>query len=72
MKPFLQGRKALDLQPLRTVHSNSPLPTAGLARTATPSPNVEIVKHGDKVMRLVVTCACGERIEVDCLYPAGS
>jgi len=29
------------------------------------------VKEGDKVVRLIVTCACGERIEVDCLYPAG-
>jgi hypothetical protein len=31
-----------------------------------------VVKEGDKVVRLVITCVCGERIEVDCLYPAGS
>jgi hypothetical protein len=24
------------------------------------------------VVRLIVTCACGERVEVECLYPAGS
>ena len=30
------------------------------------------VAEGDKVVRLVVTCACGERIEVECIYPAGS
>lgn len=31
-------------------------------------PSVECVKQGDKVTHLVVTCACGERIEIDCLY----
>jgi hypothetical protein len=29
------------------------------------------VRQGDKVVRIVVTCGCGERIEIDCLYPAG-
>jgi len=29
------------------------------------------IKEGDKVVRLVVTCSCGEKIEVECLYPAG-
>ena len=31
-------------------------------------PSVECVKQGDKVTHLIVTCACGERIEIDCLY----
>lgn len=31
-------------------------------------PSVECVKKGDKVTHLIVTCACGERIEIDCLY----
>ncbi len=31
-------------------------------------PTVECVKQGDKVTHLIVTCACGERIEIDCLY----
>ncbi|HEY0945619.1 MAG TPA: hypothetical protein VGD81_10140 [Opitutaceae bacterium] len=34
-------------------------------------PRVECVRQGDKVVRIVVTCSCGERIEIDCLYPAG-
>jgi len=34
-------------------------------------PTVETVKQGDKIVRLIVTCSCGERIEIDCLYPAG-
>jgi hypothetical protein len=33
---------------------------------------VEVIKEGDKVVRLVITCACGERTEVECIYPAGS
>ena len=37
-----------------------------------PGANVEAIKEGDKVVRLVVTCACGERVEIECLYPAGS
>ncbi|NDC73702.1 hypothetical protein EBZ70_00085 [bacterium] len=32
--------------------------------------NVECVRQGDRVIRIIVTCACGERIEVDCLYAA--
>ena len=36
------------------------------------SPNIEAVKEGDKVVRLIITCGCGERMEVDCIYPAGS
>jgi hypothetical protein len=32
--------------------------------------NVEVFKEGDKVVRMVVTCRCGERIEIECLYPS--
>jgi hypothetical protein len=71
MKSFLHGKKSLDLQALRTVQGNSPLPSANVARPAPATPHVELIKQGDKVMRLVVTCSCGERIEVECLYPAG-
>jgi hypothetical protein len=81
MKSFLQGKKCLEVSPLR--------PPAGPA-TSTASNNghhhrslatpigrsagaqVEVVKEGGKVVRLVVTCGCGERVEIDCLYAAGS
>ena len=72
MKPFLLGKKALDVQPLHTVHSRSPVPNPGLVRPVPAGPNVELIKQGDKVVRLIVTCSCGERIEVECIYPAGS
>lgn len=32
---------------------------------------IEVVKEGDKVTRIIVTCNCGEVVEIDCLYPAG-
>lgn len=35
------------------------------------SPSVECVREGDRVVRLVVTCGCGERVEIDCLYAVG-
>jgi hypothetical protein len=35
------------------------------------SAHVEVVKEGDKVVRLIVTCTCGERVEIECLYSAG-
>ncbi len=77
MKPFLQGRKSITEAPLR------PTPTARTAANIRPATShdgaghgegaqVEAVKQGDKVTRLIVTCACGERIEIDCLYPAGA
>lgn len=78
MKPFLHGKKTHDAPPLR--------PPPGLNATLAPqngsavrppaaghahNPTVETIKEGDKVVRLVITCGCGERIEVECLYPAG-
>ncbi|MBI2511216.1 MAG: hypothetical protein HYV96_04515 [Opitutae bacterium] len=74
MKPFLLGKKPLDAPPLRsqqknTAHAHGP---QGLVRPAPSGPHVEAVKEGDKIVRLVVTCSCGEKIEIDCLYPAGS
>lgn len=78
MKPFLSGRPRHDqpalpreapgsagLSKLHAAHS----PAADAATPAAAGPSVECVKQGDKVVRLIVTCSCGERIEIDCLYP---
>ena len=73
MKPFLFGKKTVDTQLLRVPHNAKPTASHGSAHPGhTTGPNVEVVKQGDKVVRLVVTCSCGERIEVECLYPAGN
>jgi len=86
MKPFLQGKKTLAVEPLRAqLPSDKPASRrsggghghhhgaghgahgAGAAGNA----HVDVVKEGDKVVRLIVTCACGERVEIECLYSAG-
>jgi len=78
MKSFLAGRpvqsKATIPVPEQPVPSGlaqalGASGTRGSSRHG--SPTIECVKQGDKVMRLIVTCSCGERIEIECLYPAG-
>lgn len=75
MKPFLLGRKDTEAKPLcATVPTSAaqPLRGAKAAGPAQPGAHVEVIKQGDKVIRIVVTCACGERTEIECLYPANS
>jgi hypothetical protein len=31
-------------------------------------PTVEAIKEGDRVVKLIVTCRCGEKIEILCAY----
>jgi hypothetical protein len=78
MKSFLHGKKSHPTPALRVsaatvgaVHRAAGSTHAELSE-APPAPTVETVKEGDKVVRLVVTCSCGEKIEIDCIYPAGS
>lgn len=80
MNSFLQGKKILSVAPLRPMAAPaiSVAPAAGAApRAASPTlcagsqPTVEVIKEGDKVVRLVVVCSCGERVEIECLYPGG-
>jgi hypothetical protein len=79
MKSFLDGKKSLALSPLvpaagPSAHASGPgknghsLDSGAHAQKA----HVEIIKEGDKVVRIYVTCKCGERLEIECLYPAGS
>jgi hypothetical protein len=71
MKSFLQGKRSLPDAPLRPPAAASALrrtPALAPAPDQPHSPSVEVVKEGDKVVRLIITCSCGERIEVDCLY----
>lgn len=77
MKPFLTGRaqvKSSTLQPIPGIGAAEAVARAvssHLHAKEGSGPTVETIKQGDKVVRLVVTCSCGERIEIDCLYPAG-
>ena len=80
MKPFLQGRKLLCVEPLRLPPALIPASArpGTSARCVEPAPggvagaSVEVVKEGNKVVRLAITCRCGEQFEIDCLYAAGS
>ena len=81
MKSFLQGKKSLKTAPLRPPafacavgaptrpHAHAPV---SVVTPGASSAHVEVVKEGDKVVRLVVTCVCGERVEIECLYTPGS
>jgi hypothetical protein len=77
MKSFLQGKQALVSDQLRpppqfaAERGHLGLQQFAAAATGAAGAQVEVVKEGDKVVRLVVTCACGERVEVECLYSAG-
>jgi hypothetical protein len=72
MKPFLTGKRSIDAAPLCVPQIPKSRPTPGAVRTLAEGPTVDVVKQGDKIVRIVVTCACGEKVEVECLYPAGS
>jgi hypothetical protein len=82
MKPFLQGKKTLAIEALRLPTSMNPgrvqqsavphIAPAHASSSGHGSPQVEAVKEGDKVVRLIVTCGCGERIEIECLYAGGA
>jgi hypothetical protein len=73
MKSFLADRAVVPPAPT-AAPKPSPLAPLGPSRPARPhpaaaAPTVELVKDGAKVVRIVVTCKCGERMELDCLYP---
>jgi hypothetical protein len=74
MNSFLHGKSPGHAPSLFPPSAPVATPFAASARTvhpAAPGTQVEVVKEGDKVVRLVITCACGERTEVECIYPAG-
>lgn len=77
MKSFLSDRPRVSLpdSPREQPSALAPAPrvvpgcaTAPAGRSAT----VECIREGDRITRLVVTCACGEKVEIDCLYAAGA
>jgi len=76
MKSFLVGKRSLDIAPLRSPHATASLAEAarcsvgGVAPSGV-APQIDVVKQGDKIVRIIVTCTCGERTEIECLYPPG-
>ncbi|MEI7551972.1 MAG: hypothetical protein WCL24_06540 [Verrucomicrobiota bacterium] len=79
MKSFLHGKKTLSVSALQLPPAPAAVLTQSGAATAPKAPaeaarcaTVKVMKEGDKVACLVITCACGERIEINCIYPVGS
>jgi hypothetical protein len=71
MNPFLQGRKNATMTALSAPRPSSPAHLPGMVRAAQPrdpAPSVDVVKEGDKIVRLIVKCSCGEKHEIECLY----
>lgn len=68
MKSFLQGRAQVS-GGLTCAKGAIPGILAGSDGGDHRIPDVEVIKQGDKVMRIVVTCTCGERTEIECVYP---
>jgi hypothetical protein len=75
MTPFLQSRRSANTikdpsEPKPQDNSALHNALAMVAKTsAGAAPNVQLIKEGDKVVRLVVSCSCGERVEIECIYP---
>jgi hypothetical protein len=73
MKSFLQGKKTLPAPALQAPAHKSVLAANGASASGGVShPNIEVVKEGEKIVRLVITCACGERMDIECLYRPGA
>ncbi|MBI2815096.1 MAG: hypothetical protein HYX71_12525 [Opitutae bacterium] len=73
MNPFLLGRRTLEGTALRAPAA-SPLIPGAVAKHDAPAghaPHIDLVKQGDKIVRIIVQCTCGERTEIECLYPPG-
>ncbi|MBL9201904.1 MAG: hypothetical protein JNL39_15445 [Opitutaceae bacterium] len=80
MKSFLTGQRALATESLRPLAAQVAhevqfgglrVPQFSRLAPSASGAQVEVVKEGDKVVRLVVTCSCGEQVEIDCLYAGG-
>lgn len=73
MKPFLHGRRTLEGAALRAPAASPLLPGAAAEPDASAghAPHIDLVKQGDKIVRIIVQCTCGERTEIECLYPPG-
>ena len=78
MKSFLSDRPRIDAPSASRALAATPSPftfetkaAAACANGGAPS-RVECARDGDRVTRIIVHCACGERIEIDCLYAEGA
>jgi hypothetical protein len=77
MKSFLSGRQQIvggGLQPMtnavaKPAIAGLPGHAHGKDGAASGGATVQCIKQGEQIVRLIVTCTCGEKIEIDCQYP---
>ena len=72
MRSFLHGRPQYAGGALVAKSAGPGASLAAHTRPDADTPTVEVIKQGDKVARIVVTCSCGERIDLECIYPPGA
>ena len=83
MKSFLEGREAVSRSAPPATHASSQLPALGELPADSTAPalpahapaskrehekKIETVSVDGVIQKIVVTCGCGERIEVHCGY----
>ena len=83
MKDFLQNRPRVSSPAGSKLGQGQDLPPpvfdaamfaampAGHADGGGHDATVEAIKEGDRVVKLIVTCRCGEKIEILCAYAPG-
>jgi hypothetical protein len=80
MKPFLTDRPRVSAPGTPPLAAGTGFASAGALphskghsaeHAGGAAPQIECVREGDRITRLIVVCGCGERIEIDCLYAQG-
>jgi len=64
-----RGREAQVPNPSIASHASGPASIHACGQTSSPArPVVTLLREGDQVTRIRIQCACGELIELECLY----
>jgi hypothetical protein len=58
----------LPASPLGAGVQEVPMGTPALEHADHPDPTVELITNEGRIEKVVVTCSCGRRIELDCAY----
>lgn len=73
MQNFLSGRKNVSAEKLpansfKISSDNTDFTKVEVVNAGTELPKVELVTDGGSIKAIIVTCKCGERIELKCHY----
>lgn len=78
MQNFLEGRSVLRARPLAANEADgfTPFSRAVLPEAPTPgeeehehdAPQIDLVEENGRIEKIIVTCSCGRRTELECSY----